>query len=200
MMKLYSGTIDPFSHSCRFVLFEKDINCQVVDVDMHSSPEDLKLINPYSTVPVLVHRDLVLSEAKIINEYLDERYPYPPLMSSDPSVRARIRMFMYRFDKELFCHIDAIINGQPKMADMARQALKDNLIQLSGTFSKHKFMLGDELSMLDVAIVPLLWRLDHYGIKLGNDAEPLLKYADRLFLRPAFIAATTPAEKAMRKK
>jgi RNA polymerase-associated protein len=109
------------------------------------------------------------------------------------------RLSLYRFEKELFCHIDAIEHGQPKAADKARQAIRDNLTQLSGLFAKQKYMLGSEFSMLDVAIAPLLWRLDHYGIKLGKEAAPLIKYAECIFSRPAYIAAMTPAEKAMRK-
>ena len=199
MMKLYSGTTDPFSYRCRFVLFEKDIDFQVVDVDMLGNREDLALINPYHAVPVLVERDLVLYEANIINEYIDERFPHPQLMSHDPVIRARTRLSLHRFEKELFCHIDAIEHGQQKAADKARQTIRDNLTQISALFAKQKYMLGSEFSMLDVAIAPLLWRLDHYGIKLGNDAAPLMKYAECIFSRPAYIAAMTPAEKAMRK-
>lgn len=199
MMTLYSGTTDPFSQRCRFVLFEKGMDFQIIDVDMFNKPEDLAVINPYNKVPVLVERDLVLYEANIINEYIDERFPHPQLMPADPVMRARARLFLHRFENELFCHIDAIEHGQQKVADKARQAVRDNLTQISVVFIKQKYMLGDEFSMLDVAIAPLLWRLDVYGIQLGKDAAPLMKYAERLFSRPAYIEAMTPAEKAMRK-
>ncbi|MEJ1959325.1 MAG: glutathione S-transferase N-terminal domain-containing protein [Nitrosomonadales bacterium] len=199
MMTLYSGTTDPFSHRCRFVLFEKGMDFQVIDVDMFNKPEDLAGINPYNKVPVLVERDLVLYEANIINEYIDERFPHPQLMPADPVMRARARLFLYRFENELFCHIGEIENGAQKAADKARQTIRDNLTQISVVFAKQKYMLGDEFSMLDVAIAPLLWRLDHYGIQLGKDAAPLMKYAERLFSRPAYSEAMTPAEKAMRK-
>jgi RNA polymerase-associated protein len=199
MMTLYSGTTDPFSHRCRFVLFEKGMDFQVIDVDMFNKPEDLAVINPYNKVPVLVERDLVLYEANIINEYIDERFPHPQLMPADPVMRARARLFLHRFENELFCHIDAIEHGQQKAAEKARLTVRDNLTQISVVFAKQKYMLGDEFSMLDVAIAPLLWRLDHYGIQLGKEAAPLMKYAERLFSRPAYIEAMTPAEKAMRK-
>lgn len=199
MMTLYSGTTDPFSQRCRFVLFEKGMDFQVIDVDMFNKPEDLAVINPYNKVPVLVERDLVLYEANIINEYIDERFPHPQLMPADPVMRARARLFLHRFENELFCHIDAIEHGQQKVADKARQTVRDNLTQISVVFAKQKYMLGDEFSMLDVSIAPLLWRLDHYGIQLGKEAAPLMKYAERLFSRPAYIEAMTPAEKAMRK-
>jgi len=109
------------------------------------------------------------------------------------------RLSLHSFDKELFSHIDAIEHGQQKVADKARQTIRDNLTQISALCAKQKYMLGDEFSMLDVAVAPLLWRLDHYGIKLGKEAEPLMKYAERIFSRPAYIKAMTPAEKAMRK-
>ena len=200
MMTRYSGTTDPLSQRCRFVLFEKDMDFKVIDVDMFNKPESLAAINPDNNVPVLVERDLVLYEANIINEYIDERFPHPQLMSHDPAMRARTRLFLHRFEHELFNHIDAIEQGQPKTADKARHMIRDNLTQLSAMLAKHKYMLGDELSMLDVAIAPLLWRLEHYGIQLDKAAAPLIeKYAERIFARPAYIKAMTAAEKAMRK-
>jgi RNA polymerase-associated protein len=199
MMTLYSGTTDPYSHRCRFVLFEKGMDFQVIDVDVYNKPEDLAVMNPYNTVPVLVERDLILYEANIINEYIDERFPHPQLMPPDPVMRARARLFLHRFENELFCHIQGLESNNAKAAEKARAAVRENLTQIAPVFTKQKYMLGDEFSMLDVAIAPLLWRLDHYGIQLDKDAAPLMKYAERLFSRPAYIEAMTPAEKAMRK-
>jgi RNA polymerase-associated protein len=199
MMTLYSGTTDPYSHRCRFVLFEKGIDFQVIDVDVFNKPEDLAVMNPYNTVPVLVERDLILYEANIINEYIDERFPHPQLMPPDPVMRARARLFLHRFENELFCHIQGLESSNAKVAEKARAAVRENLAQIAPVFTKQKYMLGDEFSMLDVAIAPLLWRLDHYGIQLDKEAAPLMKYAERLFSRPAYIEAMTPAEKAMRK-
>ncbi|MBU0623117.1 MAG: glutathione S-transferase N-terminal domain-containing protein [Gammaproteobacteria bacterium] len=199
MMTLYSGTTDPYSHRCRFVLFEKGMDFQIIDVDVFNKPEDLAVMNPYNTVPVLVERDLILYEANIINEYIDERFPHPQLMPPDPVMRARARLFLHRFENELFCHIPGLESSNAKVVEKARAAVRDNLTQIAPVFTKQKFMLGDEFSMLDVAIAPLLWRLDHYGIQLDKEAAPLMKYAERLFSRPAYIEAMTPAEKAMRK-
>ena len=199
MMTLYSGTTDPFSHRCRIVLFEKGMDFQVIDVDVYNMPEDLAVINPYNKVPVLVERDLVLHDANIINEYIDERFPHPQLMPADPVMRARARLFLRRFEDELYCHVHAIEQGTQKIADKARLAVRDNLMQITPVFLKQKYMLGEEFSMLDVAIAPLLWRLDHYGIQLGKEAAPLMKYAERLFSRPAYSEAMTAAEKAMRR-
>ncbi len=199
MMTLYSGTVCPFSQRCRIVLFEKGMDFQIIDVDIHNKPEDLAVMNPYNKVPVLVERDLILHEANIINEYIDERFPHPQLMPADPVMRGRTRLFLHRFEHELFSHVEAIESGTQKAADKARVTIRDNLSQLAPLFAKQKFMLGEEFSMLDVAIAPLLWRLDHYGIVLPKQAAPLLKYGERLFGRPAFIEAMTASEKAMRK-
>jgi RNA polymerase-associated protein len=199
MMTLYSGTTCPFSQRCRIVLYEKGMDFQIIDVDVHNKPEDLAVMNPYNSVPVLVERDLILHQANIINEYIDERFPHPQLMPADPVMRGRARLFLYSFEQELFSHIDAIEHGSQKAADKGRAAVRDSLTQLAPLFAKQKFMLGDEFSMLDVAIAPLLWRLDHYGTSMPKQAASLLKYGERLFSRPAFIEALTPSEKAMRK-
>lgn len=201
MMTLYSGTTCPFSHRCRIVLFEKGMDFQINDVDIHDKPEDLAVMNPYNEVPVLVERDLILHEANIINEYIDERFPHPQLMPADPIMRARARLFLFRFEQELFVHVRALENASTSKKDQekARTAIRDNLTQIAPVFTKQKFMLGDEFSMLDVAVAPLLWRLEHYGIEFTKPNPNLMKYAERLFSRQAFIDSLTPAEKAMRK-
>ncbi len=199
MMRLYSGTICPYSHRCRIVLFEKGMDFEVIDVDLMNKSEDVATINPYNKVPVLVERDLVLYEANIINEYIDERFPHPQLMPPDPVMRGRARLFLHRFEHELYSQVDLIEQGVAKSTDKARSVIRDNLTQFAQILTKQKFLLGDEFSMLDVAIAPLLWRLDHYGIQMGKDAAPLMKYAERLFSRQGFIDALTASERAMRK-
>lgn len=199
MMTLYSGTTCPYSQRCRIVLFEKGMDFQVIDVDMGNKPEDLAVINPYNRVPVLVERDLVLYEANIINEYIDERFPHPQLMPADPVMRARARLFLHNFEDQLFRHIPDVESGNAKVADKARSMVCDNLVQIAPMFVRQPYMLGEEFSMLDVAIAPLLWRLSYYGVELPKQAASLLKYAERIFSRPAYIEAMTPSEKAMRK-
>jgi RNA polymerase-associated protein len=199
MMVLYSGTSCPFSQRCRIVLHEKGMDFEIKDVDLHEKPEDIAVMNPYNQVPILVERDLTLYESNIINEYIDERFPHPQLMPADPVMRARTRLFLFNIERDLFSHIADLNQGSGKAAEKARGIVRDNLTQIAPIFAKQKFMLGEEYSMLDVAIAPLLWRLDHYGIQLPKQAAPLLKYAERIFSRPAFIAALTPVEKAMRK-
>ncbi len=202
MMVLYSGTTCPFSQRCRFVLFEKGMDFEIRDVDLYNKPEDISIMNPYGQVPILVERDLILYESNIINEYIDERFPHPQLMPADPIMRARTRLFLYNFEKELFVHVSVLENRNPvdaKARDGARSSIRDRLSQLAPLLVKNKYMLGAEFSMLDVAIAPLLWRLDHYEIELPKSAAPIQKYAERLFSRPAYIESLTPSEKVMRR-
>ncbi|HEU0203451.1 MAG TPA: glutathione S-transferase N-terminal domain-containing protein [Burkholderiaceae bacterium] len=200
MMVLYSGTTCPFSQRCRFVLFEKGMDFEIKDVDLFNKPEDINVMNPYGQVPILVERDLVLYESNIINEYIDERFPHPQLMPADPVMRARARLFLFNFERELFIHVQTLENSNNQKAiDKAKIMIRDRLTQLAPILLKSKYMLGDEFSMLDVAIAPLLWRLDHYGIELPKSAAPLMKYAERIFSRPAYIEALTPSEKVMRR-
>jgi RNA polymerase-associated protein len=202
-MVLYSGTTCPFSHRCRFVLFEKGMDFEIRDIDLFNKPEDIAVMNPYGQVPILVERDLILYESNIINEYIDERFPHPQLMPADPVMRARTRLFLYNFEKELFIHVAALedraVRADEKRMNVARAAVRDRLSQLAPLLLKNKYMLGEEFSMLDVAIAPLLWRLDHYGIEVSKNAAPLMKYAERIFSRPAYIEALTPSEKVMRR-
>jgi RNA polymerase-associated protein len=202
MMVLYSGTTCPFSQRCRFVLFEKGMDFEIRDIDLYNKPEDIAVMNPYGQVPILVERDLILYESNIINEYIDERFPHPQLMPADPVMRARTRLFLYNFEKELFVHVSALENRHStdtKAQDFARQNIRDRLAQLAPMLLKNKYMLGEEFSMLDVAVAPLLWRLDHYGVELPKNAAPIQKYAERIFSRPAYIEALTPSEKVMRR-
>ena len=200
MMVLYSGTTCPFSQRCRFVLFEKGMDFEIRDVDLFNKPEDINVMNPYGQVPILVERDLVLYESNIINEYIDERFPHPQLMPADPVMRARARLFLFNFERELFSQVQLLeANNNPKAMEKARAAIRDRLTQLAPLMLKNKYMLGEEFSMLDVALAPLLWRLDHYGIELPKTAAPLQKYAERIFSRPAYIEALTPSEKVMRR-
>ena len=162
MMVLYSGTTCPFSQRCRLVLFEKGMDFEVRDVDLFNKPEDISTMNPYGQVPILVERELILYESNIINEYIDERFPHPQLMPADPLMRARARLMLFNFEKELFVHVHVLeserAKGNDKSYDKARAEIRDRLTTLAPLFLKNKYMLGDEFSMLDVAVAPLLWR------------------------------------------
>lgn len=201
MMVLFSGSTCPFSHRCRFVLNEKACDFEIQDVDLYNKPPEIDAMNPYGDVPILVERDLTLYNPNIINEYIDERFPHPQLMPADPIQRARARLFLYTFERELFSFVRVLENRDEteKRKAIARNQIREQLMQLSPIFAKNKFLLGDEFTMLDVMMAPLLWRLGYYGIDLPKSAAPLLKYAESIFARPAFIASMTPSEKVMRR-
>ncbi len=203
MMVLYSGTTCPFSQRCRLVLFEKGMDFEIRDIDLFNKPKEISEMNRYGQVPILVERDLILYESNIINEYIDERFPHPQLMPPDPLMRARARLMLFTCEKELFIHVDTLENDKSEMAHInhenARTKIREYLTEIAPLFQRSKFMLGEDFSMLDVAIAPLLWRLDYYGIELSKTAAPLMKYAERVFSRPAFIEALTPPEKIMRR-
>ena len=199
MMKLYSGTTCAYSHRCRIVLYEKGMDFEIKDVDQFNLTDDIVQLNPYNRLPILVERDLVLYESNIINEYIDERFPHPQLLPMDPVMRARARLFLFRIENELFTHVAAIEANQAKIADRARAIIREGLIQIAPVFARQKYMMGEEFSIVDVAVAPLLWRLEHYQITLPKQAAPLLKYAERLFSRQAFIDTLTPSEKVMRR-
>jgi stringent starvation protein A len=141
MMVLYSGTTCPYSHRCRFVLFEKGMDFEIRDVDLFAKPEDIALMNPYNEVPILVERDL-------INEYIDERFPHPQLMPGDPVARARVRLFLFNFEKELFANVNLLegrgVKATDRQMEKAREQIRDRLTQLAPIFMKNKFMLGDD--------------------------------------------------------
>ena len=201
MMVLYSGNTCPFSQRCRFVLFEKGMDFEIRDIDLYHKPEDINVMNPYGEVPILVERDLVLDESNIMNEYIDERFPHPQLMPPDPVERARARLTLFNLEREIFVHVKTLEdrNSTEEQREAARQKIRDSLVGLAPVVAKRKYLNGDEFSMLDIALAPLLWRLSYYGIELPPAAMPVQKYAERVFSRPAFIEALTPSERVMRK-
>ena len=201
MMVLYSGTTDPFSHRCRFVLFEKGMDFEIRDVDMFNIPAEVRAMAPYGTVPVLNERDLILYEANVIDEYIDERFPHPQLMPPDPITRARTRMCIYGFERELYQPVRVLENhaASEEAREAARKSISAQLQQFSGHLAKNKYFLGEDFSMLDICIAPLLWRLDYYKIELPKTAKAIQIYAERVFSRPAFMESMTPSEKVMRR-
>jgi len=181
----------------RIVLAEKGINHDVQPVDIDDTPEDLKELNPYNEVPTLVDRDLVLYQHQVIMEYLDERFPHPPLMPVDPVSRGRNRLMLYRIERDWYSLADQI-NMAGSEADAARKHLRDSLISAMPIFDSKPFFMSDELSLIDCAIMPLLWRLPQYDIQLPASAKPLFKYMDNMFKRNAFKASLSEAEKDIR--
>ncbi|MEJ2361838.1 MAG: glutathione S-transferase N-terminal domain-containing protein [Gammaproteobacteria bacterium] len=196
-MTLFSSDACPRCHMVRIVLAEKGINYDVQPVDLNDTPEDLKDLNPYNEVPTLVDRDLVLYQHQVIMEYLDERFPHPPLMPVDPVSRGRNRLMLYRIERDWFSLADRIMAADSD-ADNARKELRDSLLSAMPIFDSKPFFMSDELSLIDCAIMPLLWRLEHFGIQLPGNAKPLFTYMDQMFKRNAFKASLSEAEKDMR--
>lgn len=198
VMTLYADAADPLGHSVRLVLTEKDINVEIHYIDEETKPDDLHDLNPYSGLLTLIDRDLVLYDAQIMLEYLDERYPHPPLMPVDPVARANNRQFRYRIVRDLYS-LSADLEGSNEIAGAnARKAMRDNLVAISPLFAQFPYFMSDEFSLVDLCMAPLLWRLPRYGVKLGTPAKPLMKYADRLFDRRAFQASLSPVEQDIR--
>lgn len=197
VMTLYSGMSCPLSHRTRMALAEKNISVEVLYVDKDSLPEDLIDLNPYHTLPVLVDRDLVLYNDHIIMEYLDERYPHPPLMPVDPVSRARTRLMMYRIDRDLFNVVDDIVSGGASAADKARKIIRDGLTAIAPIFAKKPFFMSDEITLMDCSLTSLLWRLPALGIELPSQADPVTKYGERMFARESFQASLTNLERDM---
>lgn len=198
VMVLYSDTVSPIGHAVRIVLAEKDINVDINFVSGNNLPEEIAEVNPYNTVLTLIDRDLVLYDAQIIMEYLDERFPHPPLMPVDPVARASNRQIRYRVIRDLYSSIDDINSDNDISAANAKKNLRDHLTAISGIFAQKPFFMSDEYTLVDCCMAPLLWRLDYYGIKLPASAKPLLKYASNLFEREPFKISLSEQEKEMR--
>jgi stringent starvation protein A len=198
VMTLYANEADLVGHSVRLVLMEKDINVEIHFIDDENKPEDLNDLNPYESLLTLIDRDLVLYDAQIMMEYLDERYPHPPLMPVDPVSRANNRQFRYRIVRDLFTLAEDLDGDNDIAAANARKSLRDNLMALAPVFSQYPYFMSPEFSLVDLCMGPLLWRLPQYGVKLGAQAKPLIKYADNLFDRPAFQSSLSAVEQEMR--
>jgi len=200
VMTLYSNPTDMTSHQIRIVLAEKGVVYEVINVVGENKPAELIDLNPYNSVPTLVDRELVLFEAGIIMEYLDERFPHPPLMPVYPVARARSRLMMHRFERDWFCLVTQIQQGKSeKEKDKARSELTESLLTVAPVFGDNPYFLSEEFTLVDCYLAPLLWRLDVLGIKLkGRGAKEIQQYMDRLFERESFQASLTELEEEMR--
>lgn len=196
-MTLFSSDTCPRCHTVRIVLAEKGINFDMQVVTDEDKPEDLLDLSPYGDVPTLVDRDLALYQHQVIVEYLDERFPHPPLMPVDPVSRGRNRLMLYRIERDWYSQADKISAGGADV-DSARNDLRDGLLSAVPIFDSKPYFMSDEFSLIDCAIAPLLWRLPVYGIQLPGAAKPLINYAQRMFDRAAFQESLTEAEKEMR--
>lgn len=197
-MALYSSATCLESHRVRFVLAEKGINVDIVDIGTdESAAEDLAELNPYNEAPTLVDRDLVLYDAGVINDYLDERYPHPPLMPVDPVSRAQLRLAHHRILKDWYSQAMIIEKSSGKKAETAAKQLRESIIASNELFKMSEFLLSEELTLVDCTIGPLLWRLPAYGVKLGKPGATIENYAQRIFSRTSFKSSLTQAERDM---
>ena len=197
-LTLFSSTDDVLCHRVRLVLAAKGVSYDLVPVDPQEPPEDLIDLNPYHSVPTLVERDLVLYAASVVSEYLDERYPHPPLMPVDPLSRARLRLAMLRIEHDWVPLVQAIQLGSKAQAESARKRLKELLTASVPLFKASKFFLNPEMSLADCAMAPIVWRLDALGIGLPKDGKAIEDYGNRIFRSPGFVRSLTDQERKLR--
>ena len=199
VMTLFSKPTCIHSHRTRLVLAEKNINIEIVSVDGPDLPEDLMDLNPYHTVPTLVDRDLVLYDSRVIIEYLDERFPHPPLMPVDPVTRAQFRLALFRIETDWYQLAEQFdMDGDRKLATKSKKMLRESIMASVELFAARQYFLSDEFSLVDCSIAPILWRLPVYGIDLGSQAAPIEAYMKRVFDRRSFQESLTELEQEMR--
>jgi len=197
-MTLFSAPLCAQSHRVRIVLAEKDITVDIINIDLDDKPEDLSDLNPYNTVPTLVDRDLALYGPQVISEYLDERFPHPPLMPVDPVSRAAARLALYRIERDWYGYAEEAEANGLKLPAKSRKILVESLVASADVFAIKPFFLSDEFSLVDCAILPILWRLPAYGVSPKDIPKPIEDYAKRLFSRPSFKLSLTEAERELR--
>lgn len=186
-MILLSGPNCLLSHSCRIMLREKDIECHIEYISIHSDPARLGEHNPYGQTPTLIDRDLSLYTMQVIAEYLDERFPHPPLMPIEPFARAKTRLTIARLLDDWLEPLAALGEGNIHQApDTLRKNLRDGLIAFESIISEQQFLTGDEYGMADAYLAPLLWRLPLLGLELPQQAAGMLRYQRELLTRPGF--------------
>ena len=199
-LSCYSDPADHYSHRVRFVLAEKGVNVEVIDVAAGQCPVRLAELNPYASVPTLVDRDLALYEPGVILEYLEERYPHPPLLPVYPVARANTRLLVHRIQRDWCSLVDRIGDSrtaEPQRA-LARKELRESLTGVSPIFAEKAYFMSDEISLVDCCLLPVLWRLPRLDIELPRAARPLLDYMERNFAREAFQASLSAVERNMR--
>lgn len=200
-MTFYSDGADHYSHRVRIVLAEKGVSVDVVNVTQANRPEDLADLNPYNSLPTLVDRELSLYESKIMMEYLDERFPHPPLLPVYPVARAQNRLLAYRIERDWCPHVDLLLSGKGKEAAVAkaRKELRDDLITIAPIFAEKPYFMNDEFSLLDCIAAPIFWRLPAMEIELPEkQCKAMLKYMERMFARESFRVSLSEAERDMR--
>lgn len=198
VMTLFSRPTDIHSHRTRLVLAEKNINIEIANVMGSDLPEDLMDLNPYHTVPTLVDRDLTLYDSRVIIEYLDERFPHPPLMPVDPVTRAQFRLALFRIETDWYSLAEEADATEGRLGAKSKKLLRESILQSAELFGAKPYFLSDEFSLVDASIAPILWRLPVYGIELGDKSEAVEGYMQRVFSRRSFQQSLTELEQEMR--
>ncbi len=200
-MTFFSDATSHYSHRVRIVLAEKGVTVDIIDTNPLELPEEVSELNPYNSLPTLVDRDLALYESKVMMEYLDERFPHPPLLPVYPVARGESRQFIYRIERD-WCHlVDTILEGSDKAAsDKARKDLSDSLLTIAPIFGEKPYFMNEEFTLVDCCLAPILWRLPQLGVNLPQtrQSKPLHEYMQRLFERPAFQESLTEQERELR--
>ena len=198
VITVYSES-ESFNSQCiRYLLSTKNINCKVIDVDRNNPPEDLMSLSPEMEIPTLVDRDMHLYGINVITEYLDERYPHPPLMPPDPMTRARLRFTIYRLQQDWFTYVDAIENAIGDAKKALIEELTAKLVGAESLFSEHEYFMYSEMTLVDIYMIPFLWRLEHYGLDWEKLPRSLRNYAHRLFQSKSFKRSVTEQEREYR--
>ncbi len=199
-MSLYSDVNSLVSHTLRILLRDKDVECDMKFVNSTERQERLAELNPYAETPVLIDREMVLYEFYPVVEYLDERFPHPPLLPVDPIGRGKARLTIARMRRDWLENIDAAGDANKPLPAELKQSIRDGLTSLSPLFEHQLFFTGDDYTLVDVVIAPLMWRLDSFGIELPESAEPIKQYAERLFAREQFQLSLSPQEMELREE
>ena len=200
-MTLFSDPMCQYSHRVRIVLAEKGVTVDIEDIDPKAVTEEILEANPYGTLPTLVDRDLALYESNVVMEYLDERFPHPPLLPVYPVARAESRLWIYRIERDWCVLLDQIkASPDGKKADAARKEFRESLVTIAAIFEEMPYFMSEEFTLVDCCLAPMLWRLPELGISLPNNrhVKPLHEYMERLFERPSFQESLTDLEREIR--
>jgi RNA polymerase-associated protein len=197
-MNLYTTASSIECHRTRIVLNEKDIVHEVIQVDPKKIPEDLIDLNPYGSLPTLIDRDLVLYNSRVIMEYLEERFPHPPLMPVGPVQRAQTRLALFQVEHDWYPLVDIIETKGEKAVAKAKKDLTESIASIADIFSVMPYFLSEDFSLVDASIAPILWRLRHYGIEMPKEANLVNIYAERIFERDGFKLSLTESERELR--
>ena len=200
-MTFFSDSNCHYCHRVRIVLEEKGVSADLIESDSSNPPVEVREINPYGSLPTLIDRDLTLYESKVIMEYLDERFPHPPLLPVYPVARAESRLFIYRIERDWSALVDSIFNSRSEnVVKKSVKELREGVLAIAPIFSETPYFMSDEFTLVDCCLAPILWRLPHLGIdiKPTKQSKPLFEYMERLFSRESFVQALSEHEREMR--